>query len=181
MKKILATIIIATLVLGTVSFAKNEPNEIKENDNIETIYAEDVGIKAIEKEVATNEIIIPETENTVVDEIPVYVEDLEYETPTYTETEEEDTSQEEAEPVEEEDLSEPPKGMIEGYVSGEYYPINCYDCELHDGCYKCEKCTIEEEIGYDEEINPNGGWYLDKYCVICGHGNCELIDESEIN
>ena len=178
MKKILATIIIATLVLGTVSFAKYETNETKENDNIETVNAEDIGIKTIEKEVATDEIIIPETENPVVDEVPVYVEEVENE--ESTETEEEGTLQEEAESVEEEDLSEPPKGMYEGYVSGEYFPINCYDCEQHDGCYKCENCTLVEEVGYDEEINPNGGCYLYKYCVVCGHGDCIPINESEI-
>lgn len=178
MKKILAITIIATLVLGTISFAKYEPNEIKENDNIETIYAEDIGIKAIEKEVATNEIIIPETENQVMDESPVYMEKVENE--ETAEAEKEDTLPEETEPVEEEDLSEPPEGMYEGYVSGEYFPINCYDCELHDGCYKCEECKLVEEIDYDEEINPNGGCYLYKYCVVCGHGECTPIDESEI-
>ena len=185
MKKILTTIIIATLVLGTVSFAQNEKTE-KENKNIETINAEDIGIRTIPKEVVedVNEDVDIETENTVVDEVSVYVEDVENEIPVRTEpaeTEEEDTLPEEAEPVEEEDLSEPLEGMFEGYVSGEYLPINYYDCELHDGCYKCEECKLVEEICYDEEINSNGGWYLDKYCIVCGHGNCELIDESEIN
>ena len=179
MKKILATIIIATLVLGTVSFAQNEQTE-KENKNIETINAEDVGIRTISKEVVEDEIVIHEDENSDLDEAPIYEEEVEDETPNYiepTETDEEDTLQEEVEPVEDEDLDIPPEGMCEGYEAGVYLPVNS-SCELHSECYRCEQCTYERTLSYDEELEMYIG---EETCIVCGHGTCVEITEEEVD
>lgn len=179
-KKIICLISFFILMFGTVSFAKYEPNEIKENDNIEMINADDIGIKTISKEVVKDEIVILEDENSDLDESPVYTEKVENEEPDYTEptkTAKEDSLPEEAESVEKEYLDIPLEGMYEGYVSGEYFHINCYDCELHDGCYKCEECTLVEEISYDEELET---YIKEKFCIVCGHGSCESVDEGEL-
>lgn len=182
--KIIFLVSMLVLIIGTVSYANYETFETgKELKNIETINAKDIGIKTITKEEIKDEFVVSEIENSDMDENQVYSEEVEDEILICTElaeTEEEDTLQEEIEPIEEEDLSEPPQDMYEGYVSGEYFNVNCYDCELHDKCYKCEECTLVEEIGYDEEVNSNDGYYLYTYCVVCGHGEFTPIDESEI-
>lgn len=179
-KKIICLVSFLILMFGTVSFAKYESSEMEEKlENIETINANDIGIRTIQKEVVKNEIIVSENENSDLDESPVYTEKVENEEPDYiesTKTEKENQEQEEAESVEEEDLDIPFEGMYEGYVSGEYFHVNCYDCELHDGCYKCEECTLVEEIDYNEELKT---YIKEKFCIVCGHGGCESIDEGE--
>lgn len=188
-RRILAVAVIATFLIGTMSFAQEYNAEIPKEE-MQVINADDIGVKTMdhftditEKVEDVNEDVDIETENTVVDEVPVYVEDLENEIPVRTkpaETEKEDTLPEEAEPVEEEDLSEPPEGMFEGYISGEYLPVNYYECELHDGCHMCENHNYK--ISYSSsESNGEFKYYHEKVCVICGHGKNEEITESEYN
>jgi hypothetical protein len=183
-RRILAVAVIATFLIGTMSFAQEYDAEIPTED-IQVINAESIGIKTIPKEVATDEIIIPENENPTVDETTVYEEEVEYEKPVQTEpaeTKKEDSLQKAIEPVEEEDLSEPPEGMYEGCVSGEYLPINYYDCELHDGCYMCEEHRYEESIGWEEENGVAVKWWLERFCTVCGHGtSIEISEEEAIN
>lgn len=173
-KKIICLISFFILIFGTVSFAKYEPNKIKEIDNIETINAEDIGIETIEVD-EKHEQIVDETE-IVSDEEEIVVDDESIE-----EEMEEEIEKEIDEPIEEEiDESEPPAGMCEGYESGVYLPVNS-SCELHEECHRCEQCVFEEEIFCDDEINPDGEHLvLNKTCIICGHGTCTPIDESEI-
>lgn len=176
--KIIFLISILILTIGTVSYANYETFETdKELKNIETINAEDIGIKTITKEEIKDDVIVSEIENSDMNENQVYSEEDENETSICTEqTETENMSQEEIDFIEEEDLSEPPQDMFEGYISGEYFNVNCYDCELHDGCYKCEECTLVEEIDYDEELET---YIKEKFCIVCGHGSCESVDEGE--
>lgn len=180
-KSILAIAVIATFFIGTMSFAQEYDAKIPTED-IHVINAESIGIKTIPKEVVKDEIVIHETENTVVDATTLYEKEIENESPTYkesAETEKEKQKQKKTEPVEEEDLSEPPEGMYEGCVSGEYLPINYYDCELHDGCYMCEEHRYEESIGWEEENGVAVKWWLERFCTVCGHGTSIEMSEEE--
>ena len=149
-----------------------QPNKVIV-DEMEIIDAEEIGIETIKnetKEVAIHEEIKAEDKNVYEtpvskEEIPVKsveenkskeVEEVEYDSP-------------EAEPL-----------MFEGYQEGIYFEPNCFDCELHEYCYKCEEHEIEIEYFWDEEINPNEGWVRSETCIICGHGGCEPITEEEI-
>lgn len=171
-KRILAVAVIATFLIGTFSYAKEE--EKIQTAEQELIMAEDIGIKTVNhiydtmpivEETEADEDVVVETKDKAVD-VPVRMA---------KETVEE-------EPVVEETVEETeiPEGMYEGCNEGVYLPINNYDCEIHDGCHKCKECVFISEYGYDEEINPDGGWYRAKFCEICGHGGCEPITEAEV-
>lgn len=158
---VIALLLVFVLSIGTVASATSTKEEAPATEETIVIDAEAIGIKTIEKEVVEDEVIDSETENKIVDEVPVYVEE-----------------EEEVLETEEEDLSEPPEGMVEGYESGVYFPINYYDCEMHeDGCYRCEECTYETSISYDEEADT---YMSEKWCTVCGHMTCEPIAEEEI-
>lgn len=154
--------LIALLVLfigvGNISMAEKS-NEIIEPVVIE---AKDIGIKEINEE-AINDDSEVETKDT---DAPIQnVQDMETEKPK-------DESEIESSPT--------PKGMYEGYEEGIYFEPNTKACEIHEECYICEKCEIESEYFYDEDINPNGGWVYDEYCVVCGHGTCTPVSEKEV-
>lgn len=172
-KPVLTMILVLALCMMVIAFdAKAE--EVTPVEEVVVINAEDIGVKTIEKEVVEDEPVVVEAENQTVDEIRVQKEKVTYE------PKKEVQEQEEAEPVEEEDLSEPPEGMFEGYISGEYLPVNYYECELHDGCYMCKDHNYE--ISYSKsKYNGELKYYCEKICVICGHGKNKEITESEYN
>lgn len=156
---VIAMILVMILSIGSVASAMTKDEEPEVNEVIEVIEidAEDIGIETIETEVEEDEDVITEDEDLAMDEDYIQEEEPEV-----------------TEPVEEEDTSEPPEGMAEGYVAGEYFPVNCYDCELHTECFKCEECTFEEEESYDEDRDI---YMLDKWCIVCGHGTSEPLEE----
>lgn len=168
-RRILAVAVIATFLIGTMSFAQEYNAEIPEEE-IQVIDADEIGVKTMDHLGEAN-VMVEETEEDEDVAIEVEDKDVDEAAPPAKKIVEEDL-------IVEED-TEVPEGMFEGRVESVYLPVNNYDCEIHDGCHKCEKCTLSEEIGYDEEINPNGGWYRAKFCDICGHGGCEPITESE--
>lgn len=178
-RQILAVAVIATFLIGTMSFAQEYNAEIPKEE-MAVIDADEIGVKTMETEVVEDEVIAPEAEDPAVDEVVRGEKTNEKSAKVYTETEKEKPKHKEAEPVEEEDLSEPPEGMYEGYNSGEYLPINFYECELHDGCYMCKDHNYE--ISYSKsKYNGELKYYCEKICVICGHGKNKEITESEYN
>ena len=95
---------------------------------------------------------------------------------------EEDADSEEETETENPECPECPEGMCEGYEEGVYFEPNHFgDCELHEYCYICPECTIEEELFIDEDINPNNGWVLSKTCIVCGHGGCEPVTDKFVD
>lgn len=169
--RILSAVLVAALLLPIFTTARDKDVEPEE---ISVIKAEDIGIKEIEnepKEVDSTDEIISEGEDYHEDIIhkKEYVKQEEVEEEVVPEPDEEDVV-----------IPDCPEGMSEGYIAGTFFEPNHFgDCELHEYCYICPECTIEEEVGYDEEINPNGGYYLSRCCTMCGHGTCEPITESE--
>lgn len=178
-RRILAVAVIATFLIGTMSFAQEYNAEIPKKE-IAVIDADEIGVKTMKTEVVEDEVIAPEAEDPAVDEVVRGEKTNEKSAKVYTETEKEKPKHKESEPVEEEDLSEPPEGMYEGYNSGEYLPINFYECELHDGCYMCKDHNYE--FSYSKsKYNGELKYYCEKICVICGHGKNKEITESEYN
>lgn len=162
---VIALILVLILSIGSVASAMTEDEEIiDEIVEVTKIDAEDIGIKTIEKEGIEDEEIVSDSE-PVISDTEIVIPEVE------SESLDEDWGQ--ATGTTEEDLSEPPEGMYEGFYEGEYYPVNCYDCDIHSECYKCKECTIETTYSYDE---------YDKYikediCIVCGHTTCTPIEE----
>ena len=163
--------LILTLILvftfGSVASAMTKNEEVKEPEVIEVINAEDIGIKTVShvydtmpivEETEADEDVVVETKDKTVNVSVHKAKEVVKEEPVVKDT-------------------EVPEGLYEGRKEGVYFHINTYDCEIHDGCYMCEEHTLSEEIGYDEEINPDGGWYRAIFCEVCGHGGCEPIHE----
>ena len=170
-KPVLAMIFV--LVLGMVAIvlsAKAEDQEV--TDEIFVIDAEDIGIKTIKKETVKDEDVVIETESEILDD-SVRKKEMEYEKRSY-EIEKEEQEQEAIETVEEEDLTEPPEGMVEGYEEGVYFEPNWFECEVCEYCYKCDECTIETTYSYDEE----GNYIREETCIVCGHGTSEPVEEN---
>ena len=148
----------ACLVVTTYSEAKeSQIIETLDEKELEVINGEEIGIVINTQEKEEVEII----------EAPSHIEE-----DKNLSTAENDNFETESPEV--------PEGLSEGYEEGVYFEPNCFDCELHEYCYKCEQHEIETEYFYDEEINPNSGWVYSETCVICGHGECRPATEDEI-
>lgn len=168
---VLACILAFTSITYNVMARENSTDSIVEEEIV--IDAEDVGIETIEEYE-----VLPENDTEKV----YHEENVEVE---YEETESYNIPEEE--PVEEteenydtEIVSEEPSEEMEiEYEEDAFVEPNCFDCETCEECYKCDECTYTEEVGFDEDINPNGGYYLDKYCTVCGHGTSVPISEEE--
>lgn len=156
----------ACLVVTTYSEAKeSQITEALVEEELEVIDGEEIGIVINTKE--TEEEVEIEEEEII-------------ETPSYTEEDEDvDSTIEENEDLETKS-PEVPEGLSEGYEEGVYFKPNCFDCELHEYCYKCEQHEIETEYFWDEDINPRHGWVYSETCIICGHGECRPATEDEI-
>lgn len=168
-RRILAVAVIATFLIGTFSNSNAQEYDAEiPTEEMEVIDAASIGIKTMDTEVLEDEIIVPEAENPIMDE------DVHKEKSVKEETVYAEADQEEAVPVEEDVI---PEGMYEGYEEGVYLPINSA-CELHAaGCYKCEECTWQRTLSYDEEREQYIG---EEYCIVCGHGTCIEIAEDAI-
>ena len=149
------------ICVGELVMAENyEVIKNEMSEEMEVIKAEDIGVKAVEKEMETETVIAEAVaEDKVVDEAPVYKEEV-------------------SEPIE--DVEEPEyksPEVPEGLVEGVYFEPNS-ECEISEECYKCEECDFREELFIDEDINPEGEhWVLGKTCVVCGHGINEPVSE----
>lgn len=171
-KRILSVALVAAFLLPIFTIAEDTDAECEEETVV--INAEDIGIKEIKNELEEAD----STEEVVVED-ESYNENIIH---TEGDFEQKETDKDSISESDEEDVVIPecPEGMSEGYVEGIFFEPNHFgDCNLHEYCYICPECTIVEEVGYDEEINPNGGWYLDKCCIVCGHGTCTPITEKE--
>ena len=164
----LAAMLAAFIFVGELVMAE-QPHEVIV-DEIEIIEAEEIGIKTIDEEFETLDVyeeVISEDKD--MDESSVFEEEVLPVEPANKESE--DVEEVEYDSPEAEPL------MYEGNKEGVYFEANCFDCECHEYCYKCEECTLEEDIFWDEEINPENGWVFSKDCIVCGHGGCEPVDE----
>lgn len=152
-----------------------------------TVNAEDIGIETIKNDAVIEEVIedeiVDDSEDIAEEEVVEEEIDDEYIEDDFIESEDEivtDDSALENEP--ETESPEVPEGMCEGYEEGIYFEPNHFgDCELHEYCYICPECTIEEELFIDEDINPNNGWVLSKTCIVCGHGGCEPVTDKFVD
>lgn len=176
-KRVFLTIVIVLSIVGTMTIGfglLSQAEEMEIKSEPVTINAENIGIKEIEyKEEVTEEDIYDETEpeSEIMDEDVMVDEEIE-----------EDVDCEEETETENPECPECPEGMCEGYEEGVYFEPNHFgDCELHEYCYICPECTIEEELFIDEDINPNNGWVLSKTCIVCGHGGCEPVTDKFVD
>lgn len=179
-RKFLVSIVLFLFLFSAIipTFAKGESISEEEMD---VIMAEDIGIVTIEED--KEKYVYIENENPCMDDVS---ENKEISTKKEVHnTNKKEVAVKEQECLEdeiedEEIIADCPEGMSEGYIAGTFFEPNHFgDCELHEYCYICPECTIVEEIGRDEDINPNGGWYLDRCCIVCGHGTCEAITREE--
>lgn len=172
MKKLIIILVFAAMI-GTCLTTTTSiyAHEEKIEEEMEVINAEDIGLKTIEMEDKEDEVIIIEKEEKVEDEVQKNKDEFILEN---EEEKDDDNNEVEVE------SPEVPEGLYEGYEEGIYFEPNCFNCELHEFCYQCDKHEIEVEYFYDEEINPNGGWVKTETCIICGHGIYNPVSEEEV-
>lgn len=139
--------LILVFAFGSVASAMTKDEEEVIDEVIE-IEAEDIGIKTIETEVEEDEDVTSETENQIVDE------DEALET--------------------EEEPSEPPVGMVEGYIQGTYFEPNTYDEETGEYNYFCDKCEYAHCVSVDDN-----GYIYEEWCIVCGNGTDTRITDEE--
>lgn len=147
-KRLLSVAFIVTFLIGTISFAKE--TEYTSEESVQTISAEDIGIKTKEKIDIEVEL---EDEDVDFEDEDTFVDDNVW-------NEEEEDVEEKEEPY-----VEAPDGMKEGYESNTfYYPNEHTECEY----VHC--------VSYNEEDNS---YTYEEWCTVCGEGTEYKITEKE--